>query len=521
MRAGLGTERLMAQALALVAFALRTFHLGEQSLWYDEAHSLLLSQRSLPSIIQATARDTMPPLHYLLLHFWGLAGGGDFYMRFPSALSSALCAPLVYLIGRRLFSAKVGVAAAGITALSPFQVYFGQEARMYSLLGALSLLCAVSLIKAGEGARSAKGWWAVYAASGAMVLYTHGLAGLTVLSLALAAALYFSRTPGYSKRLALWSAVALGLFAPWGLVLAQQSARVLGSFWVSSPTVVSPLASLYVFLYGGSLPAWLLPLGIFLPLAAVAVPFYGAIRRKGMRGILRDNRSELFVGVWLVVPLIGLYILSLIQPVYLERVVIGASFPWYIALALVLSKAFGTRSPDLITGSKGESRDTPARFNRWATGAVGVALGGLALVGLSNWYFQHGYSKPPLREAAEYIRDNWESSDIVLHTSDGSFLPFQLYAPWTANHLLYGDPELFDWTARARSTYGALEYIPTRLEELPLGGGRLWLVVALDHSREFQVKAAREIDRALQLREAREFRGIFVRLYGQVNESRN
>ncbi|MBM2827467.1 MAG: 2 protein [Dehalococcoidia bacterium] len=53
---------LLVLAISVLAFGLRVFHLGEQSLWYDEAFSILLARGDLESVIQRTALDTMPPL---------------------------------------------------------------------------------------------------------------------------------------------------------------------------------------------------------------------------------------------------------------------------------------------------------------------------------------------------------------------------------------------------------------------------------------------------------------------------
>jgi len=43
--------------ILLLAFALRLFHLGEQSLWYDEGVSWYLTQFNLPDLIRWTAAD--------------------------------------------------------------------------------------------------------------------------------------------------------------------------------------------------------------------------------------------------------------------------------------------------------------------------------------------------------------------------------------------------------------------------------------------------------------------------------
>ena len=53
----------------LAAFALRLFHLGATSLWYDETVSVVLARKSIPALLAHTAGDIHPPGYYLLLHF--------------------------------------------------------------------------------------------------------------------------------------------------------------------------------------------------------------------------------------------------------------------------------------------------------------------------------------------------------------------------------------------------------------------------------------------------------------------
>src|SRR3989338_4793672 len=79
--------RMAAAGGVVLAFLLRTANLGAQSIWYDEAFSLLLARYGYGEIVARTARDTMPPLYYWLLHLWGAGHPVDFYPRFLSVLS--------------------------------------------------------------------------------------------------------------------------------------------------------------------------------------------------------------------------------------------------------------------------------------------------------------------------------------------------------------------------------------------------------------------------------------------------
>ena len=127
--------------LLLLAFALRLYRLGGQSLWYDETVSAILARKAIPELIAHTARDIHPPGYYLLLHGWRrLAGETEFALAFLSLVFGVLLVAGVYLLGRRLFDRPAALWAAALVALSPYHLWYSQEVRMYTLAAFLGLL---------------------------------------------------------------------------------------------------------------------------------------------------------------------------------------------------------------------------------------------------------------------------------------------------------------------------------------------------------------------------------------------
>ncbi|HLB11462.1 MAG TPA: glycosyltransferase family 39 protein [Dehalococcoidia bacterium] len=136
----------------LIAFALRTYRLDGQSLWYDEGNSAFMTTRSLAEIIAGAAADIHPPLYYIFLNWWSQASGtGEFGLRFLSVAFGLLLVAVVYKLGQKLFVPQAGLAAAGIAAISPFLVYYSQEARMYMQGAFLCALAGLFFVKALEG----------------------------------------------------------------------------------------------------------------------------------------------------------------------------------------------------------------------------------------------------------------------------------------------------------------------------------------------------------------------------------
>ena len=138
-----GRVRLGFLATLLLAFGLRVYRLGVDSLWYDETVSALLARKSLAAMWAHTARDIHPPLYYALLHFWQMAtGGSEYSLAFFSVWFGVAGVALAGYLAERLFGWRVGLLAALLMAFHPFSIWYAQEVRMYTL-GVFLLLLAL------------------------------------------------------------------------------------------------------------------------------------------------------------------------------------------------------------------------------------------------------------------------------------------------------------------------------------------------------------------------------------------
>ncbi len=150
--------RLILGATIVLGFALRLIGLDAQSLWRDEMDTLVFAGRDLEPLFGAfILPGENAPLYFLSMKPWlALTGTTEFALRFPSALFGAAAVAPAYGLGSRLFNPPVAALAGLLVAANPFLVWYGQEARVYSLLVFVVALAALVLLIASErGGR----WW--------------------------------------------------------------------------------------------------------------------------------------------------------------------------------------------------------------------------------------------------------------------------------------------------------------------------------------------------------------------------
>ncbi|MGB9593692.1 MAG: glycosyltransferase family 39 protein, partial [Anaerolineae bacterium] len=436
---------LLALVLALAAF-LRFYRIGAQSLWNDEGTSAALALRDLAIITRDAAHDIHPPLYYWLLHFWvRLWGVSELALRSLSALLGVGTVALVFLIGEALFGAQVGLLAAFLAAISPFQVYYSQETRMYMLLAAVASLGTYALVRymqaeafhrgerrdrgdkegfsvsAFPAISTVKGFSVLYALAVAMGLYTHYSFPILwgVWNLAYLAFWLWQR--GGLGRLARWAAIqaaAFVLYLPWLPIGLRQMTQ-----WpaISEPhSLAFFVRDALTLLVGGH------SLAMTRANLLVAMAGLGAIAMAGLLPTRRPSdpqaalpwwlRSGL-VAAWLAVPVLAQWALSLLKPAYRPK------FFLVCAPAFAILMARGALWPIQNRPARGLGR---VWGQMWLLLAV-VVLAGTGAQALQNYYFDPAYARDDYRGIARYIEAFGGPNDAVLINAPSQVETFTLY----------------------------------------------------------------------------------------------
>lgn len=160
-RPGVGLEVALLIACTLVALAIRLYHLGSQILGGDELHVLRVLGSTPLSAIPGTVGDydysiPLALLYGTIARFTAL---DESILRAPMVLFGALTPVAAWYAFRPLVTRTLALALAFVVAIHPFCVFYGRFVRPYGIVLVLLLVTLGLLVRAFDGAGTARGAW--------------------------------------------------------------------------------------------------------------------------------------------------------------------------------------------------------------------------------------------------------------------------------------------------------------------------------------------------------------------------
>ena len=515
--------------ILLGAFALRVWAIDAQGVWGDEAFSIYTAAQPLSYVLSA-GTDVHPPLYHLLLHFWlELAGRSPLAVRFLSAWWSLLVVAAGFALARLALPTAAGLGApagsreraapdrshlpllaggrphvvrtamqrtggpllaAFLLAISPFQIYYAQETRMYMQAAALCALSLLFFVRGRGGRRGALLPWFVVTLQ---ALYTHYFAFfiLAAQDLWLLLMIWRARRGGGAARAAgastLRAAIATQalmalLYLPW---VAVQSSYLAGRANARAGTlsvqgIGDVIGQTLGALFAGTTIGGAAQVAFALLCIGLAALGWFAARKTAL--------GPLCV-LCIVVPIAGAIAVNPLLPYFRERFLLIASPAFVILMACgvewlagAMPHGLGTpkTSPEQGPDAARESGElAPAgalgRFGRPARLFILPALMLLSAFALGNYWLDPSYHKGEYDQAIAAIRAGAQPGDAVLIYTpiqdalyDYYRIPgLSVYAlpradldEVRAQHprawlLLYGDPAVYDPTHAAETALSA------------------------------------------------------------------
>jgi len=442
-----------------VALILRLIGLGDKDLWFDEVATLTQSRLPLPELIAAVARDNYPPLHSLLLSPWiALFGESAISLRLPSVIASLVAILFSGLIARDLFGPRAALITIALLAVSPFQVRYAQEVRMYALLTALAAIATWALIR--WLARPNYRHLVLLGLAQLATLYTHYFGAFDVLAHGLAVLwiLIRQRSRQGSAQVP-WRSwfvtqllVAAG-FSLWVPNIIDRFGKLQGAFWIPEPT----LSTLYQSLFASWGEA------VFLaPLALLALaPAVARFIAPRLSSLLREPPSA--TAPTQTPPLRGQLVLALVAllSVGLAFVLSHVSQPFFLTRYLIAAAVMATI---LIAGGI-------SRLGRRASVIFAAVFIALQVPHVVANYESEG--KERWSTVAAHLREHAEANDLIV------LIP-AWQAPAFGHHLTVERvPRIPFIGVKGRAPLAnilARSPFPNRLQDAPV----VWLVVTTE-----------------------------------------
>lgn len=395
--------------VTLLAAVVRFYHLGWQPLWVDEEMTWAMIRPDAGLLFGRQLLDEIQGPLYLAA-VWPLArefGRSEFWLRAPAALAGLLAVPLAGLLGRRLCGARTGRLFALLLAVSPFHLWYSQEARGYSFLMLFAIVSTLAFLRLAEAPRG--GRVVAYALAAAAMAWSN-LSGLFLIGAQALAAVIVIRPRGARARWLWAAAFTLALLGalPWVLrasgILAVDRLvpGAAGGAALRGETTFSPLAlpfTLFAFLFGYSLGPSLAELHqvdriaavrAHLPVLAAAAAASAVVLAAGVARLGRRTGSLL--AIWIAVPAAAVVLLAVQNVKPFNPRYLAATFPLVL---LIAARGLG---------------GLPRRLGR----AGGFVLCGLCLWSLWGYHGDPRYAKEDVRDAAAWVGGRSEPGDPVI-----------------------------------------------------------------------------------------------------------
>lgn len=385
--------------ILLLAIILRSTGIISRPIWYDEAFSILLAEQGPDAILAGTissntdssAAEEHPPAYYFILWGWmQFFGNSLLSVRMLSASVSLGIIFVIYGIANHLFDQRTALIAASIVTILPFQIHYGQEIRMYGLLTFWLCLTTFAFLK--------RKWW-LFSISAALAQYTHNLAAIYLIPLALTPIFY--RDWKTLRSLTVAGLVSIIIYLPWAIHLPAQLSKVSATYWLEKPGLEKIFTLFLFYLPNMPLPSNMLMAGLLLAALTITLAIFQTILTRKKEPSLASD------GIWLAylafTPALLLWSISQFVPLYVERALLPAHAIFCIWLAWVFTR---TKAPQLIQ-------------------ALMVIL---IVASSSVGFFQHvtykGFPYGPFSKIGQTIDGEMKPGDVVIHSSKLSYLPF-------------------------------------------------------------------------------------------------
>lgn len=398
-----------------------------QSIWRDEAFSILAAERPFPTFLQNITLE--PPLYYIFLHFWmKLFGSSEIAARSLSLLGFGLATVIIIIWAEKLFKKHwLSWFLPLFFFFNPMLLYYAFEVRAYGWYIFFATLSIFSYMEKH---------WKLLGAATILGFYTHSYF-LVVPFVQTVHWLLTNRQKQFFRNMTIAGLIML----PWFYHIFQQAKSLKGGWYfpVDMNLITSVLGNMFLG-YEGT-PWFLWPFTKLLSIILL-MTFLFALRKQDLR-----SRSLFFFSM-VMLPLALLIGVSFIKPLFVNRYLIP------VTIAEVLLIGFSIESIKHRTIQK----------------IMAFCL--LLFAFLFNFWYPDKHAKLDVRSAIREINAIRAKDDLYLPASPLIFFETIYYASDSSKVFLYNPQGVtFPWYV------GSTIVSPSQMiRELPVYPTRAFLI---------------------------------------------
>jgi uncharacterized membrane protein len=408
--------------LAIISVLTRFFWIGRESLWLDEAASITLAnsagiQEAINHLNYATWLDNHPIFYYFILHYWiKFFGTSEIALRSLSAVFGIAIIVFTYYVGKELIDKNIGILASILLLVNPTNLYYSQEARVYTLTSLLILLSTYFFFESLSKQNTRQ--FLCYVLTSTVLIYTDYI-GLLVLGIHMLFGLInvlIQKNAEMLEKLLLAFMAIMILYSPW----LPNLSSCRGATWMRPPTLEHAFDVLIEdigirsrdvnALFGPVIPN----LFFSLIIGMVVIIFAAGI----IQSLQKMTAFSSLIAMISTIPIIMFLISIYIIPIYNLRQI----SPYVPEIALMI--AVGYTRMQYLSSKLGSYR---LEIDIYKFIVALILLIFIALNSISMYVQYTNDAKEDWRGVAKFVGRNVQEKDVILINARYCIDPFNYY----------------------------------------------------------------------------------------------
>ncbi|MCR5146272.1 MAG: glycosyltransferase family 39 protein [Clostridia bacterium] len=448
-------------AIIILGILFNCISIFHPNLWFDEAYSVGIANKSFIDIWKIGGNDVHPVLYYWILHIIYLVTHNLFGMSTNGTIIayrvfSATCISLLGILGfthiRKDFGEKTGALFSFFSYFLPVICIYAAEVRMYSLAVLLVTILAIYAYRLFKDDSKIKNW-IIFGVTSLGCIYAHyyGLMAAGIINCVML--FYFIKQKKTASIIKIMTSGVIQLLAyiPWIMYFMKQLSNVSKGFWIGFefPKTVFQLLGVQ---FSGNIEKTNDIIGFILVLLMFGYIIFRLIRNKKSSNEKVDVAAKASIAIYFSVILA-----AIIMTAFLKTSIL------YYRYLFVITGLF------IFFISYGVSKEK----NKYIVGVICAVTLGFAI--WSNYLqITEAYDKNNMTPIA-YLQDNVQPGDVLVfdESNFGTGSVISLY--FTDNKQIFYNPGNWGVDAAYRA-FGDQLKIYTNTDFVNECTGRVWVI---------------------------------------------